>query len=150
MQAHLASLFPDGVTHHGDQYFVTENRALDTSAAIELLFEMVRRADFVERPSRYQSFFAATDVDHARAFGRTYGHGRPFSIWEVEASEGFEADMNLITTAARFSSLGMSLRAADYWAGRTSPGSPLLEVLLKPPVRVVEQVEEWDYQPLGD
>lgn len=144
LQDHLSRLLPDGVTVHGDQYFVAANQALDTSPSIELVFEYVRRTFFPERPSRYQSFFAAPTIDHARAFGRKYGGGQPFSIWEVEAEEAFITDMDLLSHAGSTSSLHMSWSAHRYWAGEPTE-SPMLEALLRPPVRIVREIESWTY-----
>lgn len=140
LQAHLSELLPDGVTRHGDHYLVSNNRAVDTSAAIEFAYEYVRRAAFSDRPSRYQSFFATPDLDSARAFRTEFAAGQAAPIWEVEADEGFHTDMHLVTHAANTSSLVMSSFAHRYWTPHPTP-SPQSEVLLRPPMTVVRHVE---------
>src|SRR5437867_2966643 len=98
LQAHVDTLFPDGVTEHGRQYFVGfQVIGPVQEPAIELLFEYVRRAGFPERPSRFQSVFAFETVDEARRFRGEMGAAGA-SIWEVEveAETAFRADMNYL------------------------------------------------------
>jgi hypothetical protein len=140
LQPHLDSLFPEGVTKHGELYLVQGGSTLAVaSPAIELVWENVRRANFPAAPSRFQSTFATEDVDSARRFRDEYGQGVG-SIWMVESSEGFKADMTLLSMGS--SALVASYCADLYWSGRPNPGhTSMWEVLLTPPVRVVEPIE---------
>ena len=69
MREHVHRLFPEGVTNHWQTWFgdpatmihpYTENgnSMIRSEPFLELLLEFVRRAEFSERPSRYQSLFA--------------------------------------------------------------------------------------------
>src|SRR5688572_19219852 len=138
LQAHVDAMFPDGVSKHGDQYFLgAGSLAAVATPAIELLFEYVRCAHYNDRPSRMTSWFAVESVQRARAFRTQYG-GQG-SIWRVEAPAHFRADMNLLTL--RGSVLQSSRDAHKYWQGTAGP-LPQWEYLLTPPITVVELVPE--------
>jgi len=170
LQAHIDALFPSGVSELGNRYFLCSQMSadfvneaikfLDTCesldqakreiesalsnsriATIEILFEYVRRSCFPDKPSRFTSVFAWETLDQARAFRKRYGEG---PIWEVECDERpFRADMNLVTLGK--SVLTLSYSAHRYWSGLPGINAdvpPWWEVLLTPPVRVLQQVRE--------
>lgn len=138
LQAHVDELFPDGVSSHGERYFLRgDSSALIADPNIEILFEYVRRASYPARPSRFQSVFAFISVDEAKAFRDRYGESNSL-IWELEASESFTADMSLLT--AGNSILVYSYFANKYWQGEPS-ATPFWEALLFPPVRVLRKVK---------
>lgn len=135
-QKHVDMMFPDGVTRHGDQYFVTATAAVAVNSAIELLFEYVRRSRYPKRLSRFQSVFAWETLEDAERFRSEAGSAAD-SIWEVEGADHFRTDMRLLTMGG--SNLQLSWNANQYWAGAPS-SDPTWEVLLSPPVRVVRKV----------
>jgi hypothetical protein len=137
LQTHVNSLFPQGVTSHGERYLLrAETPANGVNSVIELLFEYVRRSQFPKCPSRFQSIFACKTIEEAEAFKNQ--HGTPDSlIWEVEASKGFRVDMKFLTLQG--SLLILSYNAARYWEGLPSDANPFWEFLLTPPVKVVRQ-----------
>ncbi len=138
LQSHVDMMFPDGVSRHGDQYFLgSESHAAVASPAIELLFEYVRRAHFPYQPSRFKSFFAVETFSEAELFNQRYGEGKG-TIWEIEATGWFRANMNLLTSNQ--TNLVFSYFAHSYWRGEPGPDQPLWEMLLTPPVRVLAQV----------
>jgi Protein of unknown function (DUF2441) len=53
---------------------------------IEAIFELVRKSEFPNLPSRMQSMFAWCDLKNAREFGGA------FAIYEVESDCAFIAD----------------------------------------------------------
>lgn len=141
LQKHLDMLFPDGVSSHGERYFVSsvpavnfENRNID--GLLEIVFEYVRRANFPNKPSRFQSLFAFDSFEQAELFRQ-----RPNNdgvIWEVECDNYFKVDMNLLT--ANDSILVLSCRANLYWSGKTINENPFWEYLLSPPISVIKSV----------
>lgn len=137
LQAHVDTLFPDGVSVHGEQYLL--RNASDPKLAspnIEMLFEYVRRACFPSRPSRFQSYFGCETIDQARYFRER--HGDPLNgIWLVEAERSFTADMHFLQRGS--SVLVGSYFAQQYWQGVASE-DPFWEVLLVPPVGVLSRV----------
>lgn len=138
LQEHVDFLFSDGVSRHGDAYFLSnESKASVTSPAIELLFEYVRRSYFPNKPSRFTSFFGVSSLPAAVEFNARFG-ARKGAIWEVEASDYFRGDMNLLTSNA--TTLVHSYFAHLYWKGEDGPIQPFWEVLLVPPVRVLRQI----------
>ena len=98
LRAHVAELFPDGLSLHGWQYMVerhdfirpTNSDALfvNHNMVVELVFEYVRRAVFPSRCSRFQSFFAWESLEMARAFRK-----------EGQASSGLHERWSLIQPA---------------------------------------------------
>lgn len=136
LQQHVDAMFPDGVTPHGERYFLKNTSTPHlASPNIELLFEYVRRAFYVTRPSRFQSFFGCEKEQQAVAFRQRFG--KPDNaVWEVQAHEFLVADMNLLMTGT--SILVYSYFAHKYWRGEASQ-DPFWEVLLVPPVTVVRR-----------
>lgn len=138
---HVDEMFPEGVTEHGNSYFLRGSRpANSVESAIELLFEYVRRSHYPDRPSRFQSVFAFASVEETQTFRKK--HGKPTHvIWEVEATLSFKGNMGLLTLAS--SLLTLSWRAHEYWRGQPGKGVPeLWECLLVPPVTIVRPIEE--------
>jgi hypothetical protein len=135
LQAHADLIFPEGVSRHGDQHFLGDNR-INPMSFTELLFEYVRQAHFNYRPSRFTSFFAVETYAEAEVFNENFC-GNIGTIWEVEATKHFRADMSLLTLG---SNLESSFSAHSYWKGEASQ-SPFWEILLEPPVKVLSQVK---------
>lgn len=126
----------EGVSKHGDHYFATNPIFDDTSYDIELIFEYERRLNFPELPSRFQSLFA---VDRENIFPMLYrlrALHKSVRIYEVECSNYFKADMNLLYKG---SNLVNTFCANRYWSGENL-SDPLYEYLLKLPVKVIRRV----------
>ena len=143
LRAHVAELFPDGLSLHGWQYMVerhdfirpTNSDALfvNHNMVVELVFEYVRRAVFPSRRSRFQSFFAWESLEMARAF-RKEGQ----ALYRVESNSIFRADQSWLTLGVQ--NAIASLAAHRYWSGAPS-GPPRWEILLAPPVHVMERID---------
>jgi hypothetical protein len=149
LQHHLDALLPEGVTQHGDQYIVSNSAAQTVNPNIELLYEYVRRAEFPSAPSRFQSAFAFEALQDAKGFRDAPVWGSPGArIFEVETqTKPVQADMQCLTLEG--SILMASHFAHRYWRGDSndlhafpgaSPLAPVWELLLTPPVRVLQQV----------
>jgi hypothetical protein len=141
LQKHVHELFPEGVSIHGDKYFLN-NASLGnvTEPAIELMFEYVRKAHFPFITSRFQSFFACENLDEARAFKKRFNDST-LPIYEIcSDSSYFKANMNLLRNGD--SILVGSFFAQEYWSGRSGPdATPFWEVLLSLPITVGQQIE---------
>ena len=142
-------MFPDGVTLHGCEYLLNEDRISpvdDVSGMIEVLAEFIRRNHYPERISRFQSFFAYKTIQDAESFISLYpittpeGETRPQGdIWLVQCDTvPFEADMTHLGLGDCW--IDAIIKLNLYWAGENGP-DPLREVLLKPPVTVVKKVK---------
>jgi len=153
LQKHVDLMFPSGVSHYGDITFLNSNRKISgdspykfdgkdgsegCSAAIDIFFEYVRRSDYPNRPSRFESFFGFESLKDARKFREKYCDSNGF-IWEVEYDNSIKADMNLLNLNG--SLLVVSYNAHRYWTGVPGSPTPWWEVLLKPPIKVVKKVE---------
>jgi hypothetical protein len=140
LQIHVDSLFPNGVSSHGDRYFLkNDSHGQITSAAIELLFEYVRRANFSGLPSRFESLFACETIEDALKF-RSY-FGKPSdSIFEVFSDRtSFKGNMALLDNNQ--TSLVCSYFADEYWNGNQGPLTGCFwEVLLELPVKIGKQI----------
>lgn len=137
LQAHVNGMFPNGVSSHGNQYFLS-NTSLASLASpnMEILLEYVRRACYSTCPSRFQSYFGFQTIDDAITFRARFGEPQN-SIWQVACRDYFKADMHLLNMQG--SILQYSYWAHLYWKGQ--PGSsPFWELLLAPPVKVVAQI----------
>ena len=140
LQQHVDRLFPNGVSRHGDEFFLKNTSFTSVaSPAIELLFEYVRRAHFLDRPSRFQSWFGTPDIQTALEFRTQYREGSE-ALWVVSAEQSFRANMKLLTLNE--TTLLCSYYSHLYWSGEQGPIHPLWENLLVPPVRVVRRVTQ--------
>lgn len=133
---HVEELFPDGVSAHGERYFLrADAQALIVNPMLELFFEQVRRAAFAKRPSRLQSMFAVETLAEANQFQAQHGG---VAIYKVSAEVIFRGDMSLLQMGN--STLVVSWFAYQYWKGEAGPADPFWEYLLKCPVHVGERV----------
>ena len=137
LAVHVKDLFPDGVSIHGEQYFLSNKaQAMAVDPMLELLFEQVRRTTQPERPSRLQSMFAVETLDQARLFQSEFGGS---AIYKVNSNVTFRANMRLLN--AGNSNLATSWFAHLYWKGEAGPINLFWEYILKCPVHVGERVE---------
>ena len=141
LQEHVDDLFPEGVSRHGNQYFLNgKSDLMLAEPQIELVVEYVRRACYPQYPSRFQSFFAVETIQQAQQFRQNYNAGNG-SIWqiEVDTKQIFKADMNLLSIKS--SILGTSFAAHEYWKVNMSP-APFMEYLVQLPVIIKTKVIE--------
>lgn len=107
-----------------------------TSAIYEWMFELVRRSEFPDRPSRFQSFFGCETEEEAAAFRSDFGPDA--QIVEIEYDDGHRADMDLLSTESFAHGLH---QASTYWRGESGSDDPIWELLMQPPVDVVGIVD---------
>ncbi len=137
----LRWLVADGLTSHGRRHlmepFNLNQGFVQANPIVDLVFELIRIHGYPDKPSRYQSVFGATTADGIRQFRSEFGqpHQR---IFKVECQKYFEADMRLVSLGASAAS-AINL-ARKYWSGQSSV-NPLWEVLMVPPVLVLEQID---------
>ncbi|PWB38613.1 MAG: DUF2441 domain-containing protein [Parcubacteria group bacterium] len=138
LQNYINTLFPDGVTNHGERYMLQPCPANQVNSVIELIFEYERRNNFISCPSRMQSVFAFDNLESAKKFREIYGNNQG-AIVKIDAISAFKADMNLLTL--KDSLLQLSYNAHKYWKGEASD-SPFWEHLLIPPVKVIDIIKD--------
>ncbi|MFT0773435.1 DUF2441 domain-containing protein [Psychrobacter aquimaris] len=97
---------------------------------IEAVFELVRRNEFPQLPSRLQSMFAWCNLDDAREFNSSLGDKH--SIFEVEIKNAFIADQKLLYLGG--SVIGTYEMARKYWSGDRSDNCKLEAVIPLPAV----------------
>lgn len=126
------------MSKHGIQY--AGSATFDGSVVAEWFFELVRRSEFRDRPSRFASAFGFATLGEARAFRHSYVGNNLVPILRVEAEIVHRANMNLIRwTAPAATTLA---RAREYWRSEQGLAPPLWELLLTSPVTVIEPVAE--------
>lgn len=135
LQLHVDELFINGLTRHGDSYFLKNSSTPGIiNSQIEILAEYVRRANFSSCPSRFQAVFASGSIADAEKFISIYGGG---AVWEVSCESYFKADMNLLKNGN--SVLVHSYFLNKYWKGESSE-NPFWEFLLVSPVTVIKKI----------
>jgi hypothetical protein len=129
-QSFLQVQFPQGLSNHGQRYLI--NRSMVTgkvlpvngtpesvtysSAAIEIVLELVRRLEFSDRLSRFQAMFACQTEPELRRFAtQTGSHG---TIYEVDADHFKVYDAALLTLGNTISHAWLNARG--YWNGAAS------------------------------
>lgn len=65
----LSAMFEGGLSSHGNQYLFSSS----SNGFIEQSYELVRRAIYPHKPSRYQSLFAFDNLNSAREFAQKFG-----------------------------------------------------------------------------
>ncbi len=142
-------LFPNGLTSHGKRYLLKEAFLVKSDFGsegqkvsvvyepiLELLLEVVRRAYFPEKPSRFSALFAWGTLAEAEAFRSQHGAGRG-NIYVVEAGSAFRADMSWVALGG--TNAAALWLAMKYWRGEAS-ADPAWELLISPPVTVGDKV----------
>lgn len=140
--------FPNGLSPHGKRYFLDEPLVISTSNGpapyaphipiIELVVELIRRLEFPDHPSRYESLFAWETPEDATSFRDSYCAGEG-NLLRVEAECAGRYDMNQLFLGGTTS--GSWMFARRYWNGVAS-ARPCWEVLLRLPASVIEVVDE--------
>ena len=145
----MASLFPSGTCRWGEVFLLSEPLTIlrqqeqeqsvaSLTPAIELVFELVRRASYPQVPSRMTSLFCWEAPEEALEFQAEFRQGQETAIYVVEADDFFRADMNLLSLGP--TSLTAWSNAVDYWSGKSS-SNPCWEILTVPPATVVDKYE---------
>lgn len=153
----LNQIHPEGLSKHGYNYLYNPEVVMNSltgasnSLLVGLIFELVRRSSFPEKPSRYQSLFACEHVSDAQRFRDLLAKEKSerkiesASIYEViTESTVHRGDMNLLGTDC--SVLELYQRAHLYWSSEKSPyklaEEPLWEILIPLPTLVGQRVSE--------
>lgn len=132
VENHLLEMFPEGLSLHGWLYALSSpgihlndgRITIDSSCAIEMLFEFIRRASFPDRPSRFQSFFAFDSLENVREFARA------LPIYEMKPKSAFKCDQKWL----RIPQAALAFYYGhQYWSGAAT-SNPTWEYLLEPPV----------------
>jgi hypothetical protein len=138
----IIQMYPDGLSEHGIQYLIKHglvifengtNKPLSithTTPMVEAIFELVRKSEFPQLPSRMQSMFAWCELDDAKEFNA--GLGSTCSIYEVESDQAFIADQNLLYLGG--SIIGAYEMARKYWSGERGNNCKLEAVIRLPVV----------------
>lgn len=139
LKGHVDSLFPDGLSSHGEHYFLRNNsKALNVSPMLELIIEYVRRADYKNKPSRFQSFFAFDSLSQAKDFRSEYGETSN-AIYKINTDIYHKANMKLLY--AGNSILVTSYFANSYWQSVPGIEEICWEYLLPLPVTILDRIE---------
>ena len=131
--------FPNGMTQHGIRYLLAADAQIERDRTIELVWEMVRRSEFHERPSRMDSIFAWETLDDAKAFQARHRAHFQTLIYRVDGEARHRANMPLLSAFAGAGVSGIQ-DARAYWRGERGMAAELWEYLLAPPVTVLAHV----------
>lgn len=144
-QERLRIDYPHGITKHGQTYLFSryplhknENGAefVVYTPMIETTFEMVRQGYYSSEPSRFTSVFGVGTIDEAHTLISTRFGGKG-TIFRVSCDRFWKKDMNLVIGSGNFA--GNMILARKYWEGKSS-SNPFWEILMAPPVKVIEKV----------
>lgn len=103
----------------------------------EWFLELVRKSEFEQAHSRFQSFFGTPTLEGAEEYREEH---RPANanIFKVRCTDYVIRDMDLVE--AHYFGTGLD-NARRYWRGECGSTSPTCEVVMELPVEVVERVE---------
>lgn len=166
----ILELFPDGFGPHGrdcnhpfpvpyGQPSKPEMCSDFNIALIEHFFELIRRCEFPDKPSRFSCWYGADPAGPDPMHWANRDGFKQYPVWLVESSEGFKADAQLLDIFSigpdnrRYFNPDMMIQNARYyWQGKTlaqllvdigelshdAAPAPEWEILLKPPIRILE------------
>lgn len=160
LTAFLTQMYPDGLSKHGHNYLynpgplIGDANGESLALLIGLVFELVRRSHFPDKPSRYQSLFACQQISEVKAFRekladeRNEDEIRTTAIYEVITDETVHrGDMRLLSDDCPV--LELYRQAHLYWSGEPAPvkegeeeGTPFWELLIPLPVFVGRRITE--------
>lgn len=156
----LNQMYPDGLSRHGHNYLYNPGPLMDDDSVesrallIGLVFELVRRSHFPNKPSRYQSLFACQEISEVKQFRelladqRGEDEIRTAAIYEVLTEDVVHrGDMNLLSDDCPV--LELYHRAYLYWSGEPAPvkegeeeETPFWELLIPLPVLIGQRILE--------
>lgn len=154
LECFLFQKYPKGLSKHGYNYLFNPGQKMDDSTEDSiallggLILELVRRAEYPHKTSRYEALFAVESLEAAKEFrlgqSKTESdHAAP--IYEVYTEgEPHKGDMNLIDMNC--SALEFYHRAHLYWQGKSEQlhdkYEPFWEILLPLPAYTAMQVTD--------
>lgn len=149
IQAFLETAMPDGMSRHGWDYMTAvqdyvlhqpnQQHYIRNLPQIEIVCELVRRSHFPNLPSRLQSYFAFLKKEEAVKFSRNQPpQEKPLGIYELSSDKALIADQEWLKLG--YSPAMSWLMAYKYWSGAVSK-TPIFEVILGPPVKVIRRIE---------
>ena len=134
------SLFPNGVSAHGNGYFLSAQAlASDLNYSIDWGLEFYRRSMHPSLPSRYTSIFACESLSDAIQFRSNYRH-QSNGIYEIDCDKErvHRGDMTLLMN--NNSVLVYTYHFENYWNGTTISSNPFWEILIPMPVTIGRKV----------
>lgn len=140
--ARLDAQFPDGLSRFGitqlfERGFIHPDGNPDQE--IELIWDLVRRLEFRNQPSRLAAIYASATLDEARRLRDEWLPDFPAAkIVELAAQQIGRYDSELLDLSGN--GWDVLERSRAYWRGEASP-TPTWELLLDPPARVVAIVD---------
>jgi hypothetical protein len=146
--ARTLAMYPEGISPHGQMYLFNQNLIIKypngspanfvpADPIKEAIFELIRRSEFPDKPSRMQSMFAWQTMDEALNFIQNYGNNQNCRIFEIESDSGVVLDMGLLLLGGQV--MGAYELARRYWSGEIVPGHAS-EVLIPLPTRVGREI----------
>jgi hypothetical protein len=108
----------------------------------EMVWEMVRRAEFADCPSRMKAAFAFEDLAHAMAFRRDRPGENVYAVTIEPGAITHRADMTWIDSALErrsFDDVAASIRR--YWSGDVRFPS-VVEIVIEGNLRVVRRITD--------
>lgn len=160
LQPIVTDYYPQGLSFHGDHYYLSGSDPSQTGALVyELIYEYERKLNFPNQLSRYQSFFCTTESDLQKWLS-LFSNGnldiqKGYSIWEIDPldSKTQEFDASLIgggnlNGLEVFSPLVTQYFAKKYWSGEKNPeeSNVLNEILVSPRMKCVRKIPLSDIQ----
>lgn len=137
--------YPRGVSCHGSRFlsqvfdFSTESsvsyKQID-DVFTEFTYELIRRNKFVDQNSRFTSFFGCLSLEDARSLNKT-NFNNEGTIYKVSCEQYAIYDMNLLNFYQNI--ILAELCADKYWKGEKS-NNPFWEVLMLPPIQIIEKI----------
>ncbi len=146
------SPFTSGLSTHGIKYFAENFKSILSSDDlnsydIELFFEFIRQLHFPNKLSRFQSIFTVQEIAQLEKWGQLKVGNYQIVKLKVEHNNYSTHDASFLNRSTlvnknnpgyfKFSPGSYLDNAFNYWNGSMS-SDPKVELLIKPPVKVVE------------
>lgn len=129
-QGLISLLFRSESMEHGYE----ETHYEPASVLFETGMELVRQAEYEDEQSRFQSYFGGQTFKEAHRYRQQYREGEG-QIVEVECESYEVRDMDLVEAS---SFIEIMRKGRKYWEGEAGSDDPTWEVVMDPPVEVVD------------
>ena len=143
----LKEYFPNGLSSHGQSYFIRgyENKSM----GIDIIFEYERRLHYPEKLSRYEAFFAFNEDGVKEFISMKELDWEFYKVYEIEYETYERHNMNFVRGWGQLDTI---VSAKFYWEDVPDYDrnrKPIYEYLLKLPIKIkrevtIEELSNWE------
>ena len=139
----ISQQYKNGFSNHGFKFNIPEYEFqqryfIDNNIPLEIIYEQIRKQNYADKPSRFESIFTCDSIENAKLFLKSYPE-KKIKIYKIQAERFFKADMKLLSVG--FRPIDIFILAHKYWQGKSSD-DPFWEYIVELPVKIIEECNQ--------